>query len=71
MDVEALSNIMAMVVTMGMNLVSYGFLSNYFAAPDRRRSTRNNPVETPAVASTPITPAAPVDSRSLSTPFTP
>jgi hypothetical protein len=71
MDVEALSNIMAMVVTMRMNLVSYWVIGIYFSAPERRRRTRNNPVETPAVASTPITPAAPVDSRSLSTPFTP
>jgi hypothetical protein len=71
MDIEALSNIMAMMVTMCMNLVSYWVFSIYLSAPERRRRTRNNPVETPAVTSTPITPAVPVDRRSFSTPFTP
>jgi hypothetical protein len=34
MDVEALSNIMAMVVTMRMNLVSYWVIGIYFSAPE-------------------------------------
>jgi hypothetical protein len=62
-----------MVMTMMManlfKLVSLCAL--YFLSPFLRRSDRNRIVETPAVATTPIAPAAPVDRRGFSTPLTP
>jgi hypothetical protein len=62
---------MAVVVAMSMYEIEFRFLKFYFFPPDLRRIKVKIPVETAPVAITPITPAAPVDRRALSTPFTP
>jgi hypothetical protein len=54
---------MAVMMAVGMNLTFFGGGNIYLLAPFLRRKTKKSPVETPAVASTPITPAAPVESR--------
>ena len=71
MQVETLANIVAVVVAMGVYEIKFCGLKFYFLSPDLRRIKKKRPVETAPVATTPITPAAPVERRELSMPFTP
>jgi hypothetical protein len=62
---------MTMVVAVSMNEIKFWLLKFYLFPPDLRRINRKKPVEIAPVAITPITPAAPVERRGLSTPLTP
>ena len=63
MNVEPFTHVMAVVVTMRVNLAFFGSRGFYLFAPFLRLKIKKSPVETPAVAITPITPAAPVERR--------
>jgi hypothetical protein len=71
MQVETFAHIVAVVMAMSVYEIKFCGLKFYFFSPDLRRIKKKRPVETAPVATTPITPAAPVDRRELSTPLTP
>ena len=63
MQVKAFAHIMAVVVAMGVYEIELRGLNFYFLSPDLRRIKKKSPVEIAPVATTPITPAAPVERR--------